>query len=57
METMQQVVFNWADNTEFFPGHGSVGKIGDERPDFEAFLARGWPKDLAGDVLWKTVKK
>jgi glyoxylase-like metal-dependent hydrolase (beta-lactamase superfamily II) len=57
METMQQVVFKWTNNTEFFPGHGPVGKIGDERPDFEAFLARGWPKDLAGDVLWKTVKK
>jgi glyoxylase-like metal-dependent hydrolase (beta-lactamase superfamily II) len=57
METMQQIVFKWADNTEFHPGHGPIGKIGDERPDFEAFLARGWPKDLAGDVLWKAVKK
>ena len=54
METMQQIVFKWPDDTEFYPGHGPSGKIGDERPDFEAFLAQGWPKDLAGDVSWKT---
>ena len=55
METMQQIVFQWTDNIEFYPGHGPVGKIGDERPAFETFLSRGWPKDLAGDVLWKTI--
>ena len=55
METMQHIVFKWPDNTEFYPGHGPIGKIGDERPDFEAFLALGWPKDLSGDVLWKSV--
>jgi len=55
MDTMQQIVFKWPDKTEFYPGHGPIGKIGDERTDFEAFLALGWPKDLSGDVLWKSV--
>lgn len=53
METMQQIVFNWPDDTEFFPGHGSNGKIGDERLAFETFLTHGWSKNLEGDVTWK----
>jgi hydroxyacylglutathione hydrolase len=52
METMEKVVFKWTDETEFFPGHGPSGTIGAERPAFEAFLARGWPGDLQGDVTW-----
>ena len=52
METMQNIVFQWSDETEFFPGHGSSGKIGKERPAFERFVARGWSKDLEGDVTW-----
>lgn len=53
METLQNVVFQWPDETEFYPGHGPSGTIGTERPDFEAFVARGWPDDLQGDVTWK----
>jgi glyoxylase-like metal-dependent hydrolase (beta-lactamase superfamily II) len=53
METMQNIVFQWPDDTEFFPGHGPSGKIGEERTAFEAFLARGWPDDLEGDVTWQ----
>ena len=53
MKTMQNIVFQWADETEFFPGHGPSGRIGNERGAFEAFLARGWPDDLKGDVTWK----
>lgn len=52
MNTMQNIVFKWPDATEFFPGHGPDGKIGDERDAFEAFTARGWPADLKGDVTW-----
>lgn len=52
METMEKVVFKWSDETEFFPGHGPSGTIGIERPAFEAFLTRGWPEDLHGDVTW-----
>ena len=52
MLTMQKIVFSWSDNTHFFPGHGPSGKIGVERPAFEAFTARGWPIDTFGDVTW-----
>jgi glyoxylase-like metal-dependent hydrolase (beta-lactamase superfamily II) len=52
MKTMQKIVFRWSDETRFFPGHGPDGKIGEERAAFEAFVARGWPDDLAGDVTW-----
>ena len=51
--TLQKVIFAWPDETEFHPGHGPSGKIGEERPAFEAFVAQGWPPDLHGDVNWK----
>lgn len=53
MWTMQQIVFEWPDETEFFPGHGPSGKIGQERAAFEAFVTKGWPEDLEGDVAWE----
>jgi glyoxylase-like metal-dependent hydrolase (beta-lactamase superfamily II) len=52
MRTMQEIVFAWPDDTRFYPGHGPNGVIGQERPAFEAFLARGWSRDLFGDVTW-----
>jgi hydroxyacylglutathione hydrolase len=52
MQTLRQVVFTWPDETEFYPGHGEAGRIGEERPAFEAFSGRGWPADLQGDVTW-----
>ncbi|MEA3334714.1 MAG: MBL fold metallo-hydrolase [Chloroflexota bacterium] len=53
LRTLQEIVFVWPDETEFYPGHGSSGTIGQERPAFEAFVARGWPADLYGDVTWE----
>jgi len=53
MRTMRAVFFAWPDETIFYPGHGSSGKIGDERPAFEAFIRDGWPPDLHGDVTWR----
>ena len=53
MRTMQEIVFSWPDDTRFYPGHGPSGVIGQERPAFEAFLARGWSPDLFGDVSWE----
>ena len=53
IEMIQEVVFAWPDETEFFPGHGPIGKIGEERPAIEAFIEKGWPQDLHGDVTWK----
>lgn len=52
MATMQQIVFAWPDETRFYPGHGSSGVIGQERPAFEIFVARGWTPNLYGDVTW-----
>jgi glyoxylase-like metal-dependent hydrolase (beta-lactamase superfamily II) len=53
MENMQRLVFNWPDETEFFPGHGPSGIIGQEKPAFKAFLKRGWPPETHGDVTWE----
>ena len=52
METMRNIVFQWPDETECFPGHGPSFHIGDERPTFKAFLQREHPTDLCGDVTW-----
>lgn len=52
MWTMQQIVFEWPDETHFFPGHGPSGTIGAERIAFEAFVRKGWPVDMEGDVTW-----
>jgi glyoxylase-like metal-dependent hydrolase (beta-lactamase superfamily II) len=53
MRNMQAIFFAWPDKTVFYPGHGSSGKIGDERPAFEAFVRKGWPPNLHGDVAWR----
>ena len=52
LETLQNIVFQWPDETECFPGHGPSFRLGDERPAFEAFLQREHPADLRGDVTW-----
>lgn len=52
MKTMREIVFAWPDETQFFPGHGPSGIIGEERPYFEAFLEHGWSPGLFGDVTW-----
>jgi len=53
MRVMQEIVFKWPDETTFYPGHGPAGIIKEERPAFEAFVAKGWPSSLQGDVTWK----
>lgn len=52
IKTLKNVVFTWPDDMQCFPGHGPSYFIGDERPKFEAFLKRGYPTDLYGDVTW-----
>jgi glyoxylase-like metal-dependent hydrolase (beta-lactamase superfamily II) len=52
LATMQQIVFQWPDETVCYPGHGPAFRLGDERPAFEAFLSRAHPADLCGDVTW-----
>jgi glyoxylase-like metal-dependent hydrolase (beta-lactamase superfamily II) len=53
MRTMQNIVFRWPDKTRFYPGHGESATIGEERPRFEAFVARGWERGTQGDVSWE----
>lgn len=53
LKTMETKVFKWPDETNFFPGHGPSGRIGDERPFFESFLTRSIPEGLYGDVTWE----
>lgn len=53
MKHLKAVVFQWPDDTHFHPGHGPSGVIGEERPPFEVFVARGWADDLHGDVTWE----
>lgn len=53
MLTMETKVFKWSDEIEFFPGHGPSGWIRDERPQYEAFVARGYSKTLFGDITWE----
>lgn len=52
MDTMASIVFQWSDETAFFPGHGPSGLIGNERQAFKQFLQKGWHKKLHGDVTW-----
>jgi hydroxyacylglutathione hydrolase len=56
MKTMLDIVFQWPDETHFYPGHGPSGQIGFERPAFKAFVERGWSKNLEGDVTWEPSK-
>lgn len=41
------------DDTIILPGHGESTTVGKERPLIEAFLKRGYPEDLYGDVTWQ----
>ena len=52
MENMQEIFFGWPDETQFYPGHGPSGRIGEERPAFEMFVKKGWPDGTCGDVTW-----
>lgn len=53
MHTMQTIVFEWPEETRFYPGHGPSGVIGDEQPKFDAFVQKGWEPDTQGDITWK----
>ena len=53
MSTLASIVFQWPDETTFYPGHGPSGVIGTERPAFERFLQKGWHKKLHGDITWE----
>ncbi len=53
LDTLQETVFTWPDETELYPGHGADTTVGRERPAFEAFLQKPRPDGLCGDVTWE----
>ena len=53
--SLQNTVFTWPDETELYPGHGPATTVGQERQEFEAFIAGPRPPDLYGDVSWRTI--
>lgn len=49
--TLRNVVLAWPDDTVCYPGHGPHFRLGDRRPQIEAFLARDHG-DFFGDASW-----
>ena len=37
---------------DFYPGHGSDGKLSDSIEDYEVYKSKQHPVDLCGDVEW-----
>lgn len=56
LETLRRVVLPWPDDTICYPGHGPSFRLGDRRPQIEAFLARDHG-DFFGDAEWDTGKE
>jgi len=51
LQTLQNVILHWPDETVCYPGHGPSFRLGDKRAQIEAFVA----KDHAGffgDATW-----
>jgi len=53
LDTLRRVVLAWPDDTVCYPGHGPSFRLGDRRPQIEAFLARDHG-DFFGDAQWST---
>ena len=51
LNTLQNVVLSWPDDTMCYPGHGPHFRLGDVRPAVEAFIARDHG-DFFGDAAW-----
>jgi hydroxyacylglutathione hydrolase len=51
LQTLRQVILAWPDETMCYPGHGSHFRLGDLRPEIEAFLRRDHG-DFFGDATW-----
>lgn len=49
--TLQEIVLSWPDDSICYPGHGPSFRLGDLRPDIEAFLAKDHG-DYYGDATW-----
>lgn len=51
LRTLKNIVLPWDDNVVCYPGHGNAFRLGDIRPDVEAFVARDHG-DFFGDAEW-----
>ncbi|MCB0037860.1 MAG: MBL fold metallo-hydrolase [Anaerolineales bacterium] len=51
LNTLRHVVLNWSDDVVCHPGHGPSFRLGDIRPQVEAFLAKDHG-DFYGDATW-----
>lgn len=52
LDSLAQKIFTLPDAVLVFPGHGPPTNVGYEREAYEAFVSRGYAKDLCGDVTW-----
>lgn len=51
LQTLRDVVLPWADDTVCYPGHGPSFRLGDIRPQVEAFIAKEHG-GFFGDAEW-----
>ncbi|HRQ37319.1 MAG TPA: MBL fold metallo-hydrolase [Chloroflexota bacterium] len=51
LQTLQNVVLQWPDDTVCYPGHGPSFRLGDRRAQMEAFAAKDHG-DFFGDATW-----
>ncbi len=51
LQTLQNVVLPWPDETVCYPGHGNAFRLGDQRTAVAAFLAKD-QGDFFGDAVW-----
>ncbi|MBX3058408.1 MAG: MBL fold metallo-hydrolase [Anaerolineae bacterium] len=51
LQTLQQVVLLWPDDTVCYPGHGPSFRLGDRRAHIEAFVAKDHG-NFFGDATW-----
>lgn len=47
-----RTILTWPDETICYPGHGEAFRLGDIRPQIEAFVARTHSADFFGDAEW-----
>jgi hydroxyacylglutathione hydrolase len=52
LQTLNSVILGWPDETVCYPGHGVSFRLGDKRPEIEAFLAKDHG-DFCGDATWE----
>jgi glyoxylase-like metal-dependent hydrolase (beta-lactamase superfamily II) len=52
LRTLREVVLQWPDAAQIFPGHGPSFRLGDRRTAIEGFLTRDHG-DFSGDATWE----